>query len=409
MADLEKIFAAIDMHREFSVELQRELTAIPALSPRSGGDGELKKALKLKEYMDKIGYDFFKEYNSPDPQADGQIRPNHVYGLNGKDSSRTMWIMSHLDVVPPGDLALWSTDPYKLESDGKLIYGRGVEDNQQGIVASVIMFKVLRELKIVPSVNIALLFVADEETGSEHGIKFLMDKYPNLFSKEDLIYVPDSGCPDGSRVEIAEKSILWTKFITRGKQTHASRPQCGINAFKAASNLVVRLQSLYEIFGSNSPIFEPPISTFEPTKKEANVPNVNTVPGEDIFYLDSRLLPEYDLDEVIAEIRKICDGVEKDYNVKIDMEFVQKEQAAPATDPNSPAVQAIFSAIKEVYKIEPRSTGIGGGTVAAHIRRENLPVVVWAKLNDLAHQSNESCEISNILGDAKVFAHIAVQ
>jgi len=94
-----------------------------------------------------------------------------------------------------------------------------------------------------------------------------------------MFFVPDSGCEDGSLIEVAEKSILWMKVITHGKQCHASRPSLGINAFKAASDLVTRYQKLYKKFPKKDRLYEPPISTFEPTKKENNVPNVNTLPG----------------------------------------------------------------------------------------------------------------------------------
>lgn len=404
---MDRIYARIDSYRDEAVELQTVLTALPALSPKEGGEGEWKKALKMKEYMDKVGYDAFEEYNAPCKEMPEGTRPNHIYRINGQNTDRTVWIMSHFDIVPPGDLKLWNTNPYEVRAEGDILYGRGVEDNQQGIVSSYLAFRAIREEKIVPKYNIALLFISDEETGSFDGIQYILKTNPNIFSKNDLIYVPDSGVPDGSRIEVAEKSIMWVKFTTKGRQAHASRPNCGINAFKAASNLVVRLQALYEIFGERNDLFEPPTSTFEPTKKDANVPNVNTIPGEDVFCLDCRILPSYSLDEIIKEIEDIKGGVEKDFGVKIDMEFLQKEQAAPQTDPESDVVRLCDEAIREVYGCDPRACGIGGGTVAAHIRHLGYPAVVWSRLNDTAHQANEHCLVSNILGDAKVFARIA--
>ncbi|HOJ86484.1 MAG TPA: M20/M25/M40 family metallo-hydrolase, partial [Elusimicrobiales bacterium] len=150
-------------------------------------------------------------------------------------------------------------------------------------------------------------------------------------------------------------------------------------------------------------LYEPPISTFEPTKKEANVPNVNTIPGEDVFYIDMRVMPVYKLEEVEKELRKMADDVEKKYNVKISFEYLQKSQAAPPTDPKSDIVIALKKSIKEVLGVKPKVYGIGGGTVAAFFRRLNLPTVVYSKLNESAHQPNEWCYISNIISDAKVF------
>ena len=46
-------------------------------------------------------------------------------------------------------------------------------------------------------------------------------------------------------------------------------------------------------------------------KKEANVPNINTIPGEDSFFMDCRILPQYSLDEVRLEIEKRTKSIEK--------------------------------------------------------------------------------------------------
>jgi succinyl-diaminopimelate desuccinylase len=155
--------------------------------------------------------------------------------------------------------------------------------------------------------------------------------------------------------------------------------------------------------------FDPPISTFQSTKKEANVPNINTIPGDDVFYVDMRILPGIDLADVDTEIRKICDGVEKDFNVRITLTSAQKEVAAPATPADAPVVKALAAAIKDVYGIEARPMGIGGGTVAAFFRRAGLPAVVWSKIDDTCHQPNEYTTVENMIGDTKVFANLFLQ
>ena len=59
------------------------------------------------------------------------------------------------------------------------------------------------------------------------------------------------------------------------------------------------------------------------------MPNVNTLPGEDVFYLDSRVLPSIDLDAVMARIRSIADGVEKECGVTVAIETVQRASSPP--------------------------------------------------------------------------------
>lgn len=410
IVSIEKIAGRIDTYRNEVIRMQGELTGIPALSPKSGGEGEWKKALKVKQYMDEIGYDEFYELNSPDSTVpDRKSHPNHVFRIHGKNHQKTIWIMSHYDIVPPGERRLWDSEPYEIRVDGDLLYGRGVEDNQQGIVSSILAVKALKEEGIVPEYDVALLFISDEETGNELGIGHVFTQKPDIFKKEDLVLVPDSGSEEGEAMEIAEKSILWTKFTLKGKQAHASRPQSGNNAFRAGSHLVVRLNGLNETFSDRDPIFDPPESTFEPTKKEANVPNINTIPGEDVFYLDSRILPKYSIADVKKKIDSLCSEIARQFGVEVTYEFPQEQQAAPATPADADVVKALGKAIKEVYRVEPKAVGIGGGTVAAHLRKTGIPAVVWARINETAHQPNEHCNINFVLGDAKVFAHIFLQ
>jgi len=403
--DFYRIYEQIGKYRDNIIELQRLLTSIPALAPENAGDGEMKKANALKEFLKKTGFPNPKEFNAPDKRVPDGIRPNLVYNINGHDTSKTIWIMSHTDVVPPGDLSRWNGDPFTLRIEGDRIYGRGVEDNQHGLVSSVFAVRPFLDLKIKPLYNIGLLFVADEEVGSHYGIGYILEKH-NLFKKDDIIIVPDSGDPSGKDIEIAEKSIAWLKVETTGKQCHASRPDQGVNAFAAAAKLAAKVHAMYNIFDYQDELFNPPSSTFEPTKKEANVPNINTIPGDDVFYIDCRVLPKYKLSEIDSMLRKWADEIEKTENVKIRISPVQRAEAAPPTSETAPVVDLLKRAIRQVYKVEAKVVGIGGGTVAALFRRKGYPVAVWSRIQETAHQPNEYTDIPFIIGDARVFAHI---
>ncbi len=407
-AEKEKIFKHIDELRDEAVELMKAIVPIKALGPTNGGTGEAEKAEFLKNYLKTLGITDIKEYPAPDSRVPGGMRPNLVAKLPGK-SVRTVWILGHLDVVPEGDLSKWDTDPFEAVVKGDQIFGRGTEDNNHAIVTGCMTAKAFLDLGIRPEYSLGLVFVADEETGSKYGLEYLLENHPNLFREDDLIIVPDAGESDSSMIEVAEKSILWVKFKTIGKQTHASMPEKGINAFRAASHLVVALEELGKIYDKEDPIFDPPKSTFEPTRKEANVPNINTIPGDDIFYFDARILPDYNIDDVLNKMRQIADKIEKEFKVKIELSKEQYEQAAPATDPNAPVVQALKVAIKEVYNVDARPMGIGGGTVAAIFRRKGFQAAVWSTIDDMAHEPNEYDRISNIINDTKVFAHVCLQ
>jgi succinyl-diaminopimelate desuccinylase len=400
---IEKLFAKIDDLENESVELMKNMIAINSVGPANDGPGEKEKTDFLDNYLRQIGFENISNYPVPDKRVSNGERPNLVVVLPGKNPAKTLWILSHTDIVPAGDLSKWETDPFNpVVKEGK-IYGRGSEDNHQGTVSSLLMAKAFIDADIRPENNIGLVFVADEETGSEYGLTYLIENHADLFKKDDFIIIPDAGEPDGSMIEVAEKSILWIKFKTIGKQVHASVPDLGVNAFRAASNLVVKLDQLHTIYNIEDVVFAPSRSTFEPTKKESNVPNINTIPGDDVFFLDCRILPQYNIEQVLGTIRGMADEVEKSLNVKIEISTEQKEQAAPVTKVTAPIVSLLKMSIKQVYGVEAKPQGIGGGTVAAIFRRHGYPVAVWATLDDLAHQPNEYCKISNMINDAKVF------
>jgi succinyl-diaminopimelate desuccinylase len=405
---MKQLVKTIDAYRDDVIELQTDLCRLPALGPTSDGIGEVDKAAFLKKYLESLGLTV-DQYDSPDDRVPCGYRPNLVAMLPGEEDGPTLWLMTHTDVVPPGDLGLWTGDPWTVRVEGDRLIGRGVEDNQGGLVASVMAVKAFLQCGITPARPIGLLFVADEETGSVHGLQFLMDNHPHLFKKSDLIIVPDSGNSKGTAIEVAEKSVLWMKFRTLGKQTHGSMPETGINAHKAACFLATRLDTLHHHFRKHDGLYEPPISTFEPTRRDANVPNVNTIPGEDVMYFDCRVLPHYKLADVIRVTRGLIRETEKKFRVKITLSFPQKEVAAPPTPVDAPIVLAVAEAVKTLRRRKTAAIGIGGGTVAKFLRQAGFPCVVWCTMDEQAHHPDEYVLISHILADATVFAHIAMQ
>jgi succinyl-diaminopimelate desuccinylase len=402
MSDLERVFRKIEDSTERMIALQAALTAVPAIAPENGGSGEAAKAELLVRELGRLGLTDTRNYAAPDERVPGGERPNIVAALPGPGRGPAFWIMSHLDIVPPGEESSWKSDPYKLVRKNGRLYGRGTEDNQQGMVASIAAAAALLELGLQPPRPVRLLFVSDEETGSEYGIRHLLAN-TDLFGGEDRVLVPDGGSPDGSMIQIAEKSLLWLKFQTLGKQCHASTPGQGKNAFLAGSELVCRLSGLNAFYGEENLLFDPPRSTFAPTKKEANVPNINTIPADDVFYLDCRLLPEVDLDALMARIADLCLEVEKSHAVSIRMSTVQRV-SSPPTPEDSPLVTSLKTALRRVYGAEPRTYGIGGGTVASYLRNRGIHTVVWSRLDETMHMPNEYCRLENMLGDAKIMA-----
>jgi succinyl-diaminopimelate desuccinylase len=403
----QKIFSEIEKQKEQLIQTLMKLIRIPAIGPENGGAGELEKAESLVKMLTLMGFDKIERYDAEDERVPSKKRPNIVAYYYGENRAERLWIISHLDIVPAGEESLWTiTKPFEPKIKDERIYGRGSEDNMQSMVASIYATKTLKDLNLKPKRTIALAFVADEEHGSEYGIQHLIKQ--GLFKKDDLIIVPDSGNEDGSFIEIAEKSALWFRIRTIGQQTHASRPDKGLNAHRIGMEFALALDKmLHEKYSAKDAYFDPPQSTIEPTKKDKNVDAVNIIPGEDLIYFDLRILPNYNLDEIINDINSLAKQYERKTGATIKFEPLQKSVAPKPTDANAKVVKMLEEAIKTVRNVKPKVGGVGGGTCAAFFRKIDIPAVVWCTIDETAHQPNEYAKIENILADAKVYALMA--
>jgi succinyl-diaminopimelate desuccinylase len=83
-------------------------------------------------------------------------------------------------------------------------------------------------------------------------------------------------------------------------------------------------------------------------------------------------------------------------------------QSSP-TAADAPIVQKLSAAVSEVYSVKARPVGIGGGTMAAHLRNIGIDCAVWTKTQETLHQPNEYVLLDSILGDAKVMALLAIK
>lgn len=405
---LENLLKNISEQRETVIYLQKGMTQLPAISPADGGIGEWDKAMWLKDVFLSWGITDIEHIDAPDPRTSVGKRPNMVIRIPGK-SSRTLWIMGHMDVVPEGQASLWKTNPFELSIDSEdddIIRGRGVEDNQQSIVAAMLIAKALKELNIEPDLSYAIMLVADEESHNVYGIRHIFEVQADIIKKDDLVLVPDFGTKEGNLLVVAEKSVLWAKVTIEGKQCHASTPEDGKNSLVAAADFITQVQAVEDGFTLRNELFSPSRSTMIPTKYEGNIDNVNTIPGMDVFYIDCRILPEYKVDDVLNAFKTLGEKIAEKHSLSVKVEALSVEESTGYTDPQSEVVIKLQKAIKNIYDIDGKAGGIGGNTVAQYVRKMGIPAVAWSRAFPNYHQPNEGSRISFALGDAQVFAQL---
>ena len=273
-----------------------------------------------------------RRLDAADPRVPSGLRPNVVARIPGR-SSRTLWLFAHMDVVPPGDPALWHSDPWLVVRQGDMLVGRGVEDNQQGLVSMLLLAEALHACDITPELSLGLVFMADEECGNDYGLAHVLERHAALpeeqrfLRADDFYIVPDSGSPTGADIEVAEKCLCWLKVDVSGVQCHASTPHKGRNAFVAGAAAVLACMELHKDFPRRDALFDPACSTFVPSRHDANVPSVNILPGHDTFYVDCRLLPGVEPEHVLDAARRRLTAVAEHHGVRIDV--VSSTASAP--------------------------------------------------------------------------------
>jgi succinyl-diaminopimelate desuccinylase len=400
--EFSRIAGLIDASRPDLVEKMSTMIGIRAISPKSGGDGEMRRAEYLQGILRSWGLET-KRYDYTDDT--GIARPNIITRVGGAE--RTIWFVGHMDTVSEGDRSLWKSDPFVAKVDGDMMYGRGTVDDGIGVFSAMFALKAMKDSGAPMRYNFGLALVSDEEMGSLFGMDKLVGE-PGLFKKGDMFCVLDFWAEDGARIEIGEKGMLWLKITVNGKQVHASTPDEGKNAYRYAIKFIHEADEfLHGKYNRVDPLFEPDRSTFEMTKHEKNIDSINIIPGTDVSYIDCRVLPGYDPDEIVNDLKGIAKSDAYD-GVRIEIERFSRTDAGPITSPESEIVNLIAAALKNLRHIDSRKSGIGGGTCASFARKAGMDAVAWGTSAEVAHQPNECVKITDIINDAKVLAYICL-
>ena len=390
----------LDELKDYIISLYSKFIPVKALPPELGGKGEARRAEILEEELRKLRLKV-ERVDAPDNRVPDGYRPNIVALLRGRQDNKTLWIVAHMDTVPEGDISLWKYPPYKVTIEGDYIYGRGVEDDGQAIALALGIAKYLAKKGEKPRINMGIAFVSDEEVGSRYGLLYLLKK--NVFteySEENYFLVPDAGSPDGSKVIVAEKHILHFKVTVKGKQAHASMPHAGLNAHRLGMIFNLGLDEvLHSTLTEYDELYEPPVSTCEPTRKEENIGNINTIPGTDIVYWDCRILPKRDIKDLIEVLRSYAYHFSSRTRAKAEINVLGYDDAGEPTSIDNEFVKNFLASIEETRGVKPKPIGIGGGTVARYLRKQGYPAIVWMTCDETAHQPNEYTRLSYVLAD----------
>ncbi|WP_198543610.1 M20/M25/M40 family metallo-hydrolase [Pseudofrankia sp. BMG5.36] len=189
----------------------------------------------LAAYLGDTGFDVARFEPAPG-------RESLVARIEGTDpSAPALCLMGHIDVVPV-DPAGWTRDPFAGERVGDEIWGRGAVDMLNLTASMAVAFRQLALHGPRFAGDLVFFAAADEESGGEHGIRWLAKNEPDAI-RADYVLTENGGLHNGAHVgvKVAEKGVAWHRLRVRGTAGHGARPWRADNALARAAQIIQRL------------------------------------------------------------------------------------------------------------------------------------------------------------------------
>jgi acetylornithine deacetylase/succinyl-diaminopimelate desuccinylase-like protein len=169
-----------------------------------------------------------------------------VARIEGFDSSApSLCLMGHTDVVPVNPDG-WSRDPFAGDLVDGEVWGRGAVDMLNLTAAQAVVMRTLADTGFRPRGDLIFFAVADEESGSVHGARWMADNEADAI-RADYVLTENGGLHSGTEVvpvisvNVAEKGASWRRLTVRGTPGHGSMPYRSDNALVKAAAVVQRL------------------------------------------------------------------------------------------------------------------------------------------------------------------------
>jgi succinyl-diaminopimelate desuccinylase len=287
----------------------------------------------------------------------------------------------HTDVVPPGAIDDWNSDPFEpVVRDGAL-YGRGAADMKASLAAMVNAS--VQFVADHPDHNgsIAFLITSDEEGPAREGTLKVIDHLQERNEKIDwcVIGEPSSTTKIGDAIKVGRRGSLSGILKVKGLQGHVAYPHLATNPIETFAPV---LADLYAQKLDNGNEFFPP-SSFQVVIIISYAGAVNVTTCELHARFNFRYSTVWTHDVLQAFITKIFDSHDLDYELKWHL------SGEPFFTPTGPLVESTQAAVKEITGLDPELSTNGGTSDGRFIAPAGAQVVEFGAVNSTIHKVNE--------------------
>jgi succinyl-diaminopimelate desuccinylase len=300
----------------------------------------------------------------------------------------------HTDVVPPGNVAAWTVDPFAGEVVDGVLYGRGAVD-MKGAIACFIAASARFLGRGRPAGSISLLLTGDEEGPAINGTRKLLGWLAARGERLDACVVGEPTNPGrlGEMVKIGRRGSLTGHLRVTGIQGHVAYPERADNPIP---RLLALLQALLEApIDLGSAHFAP--SHLEITSIDVGNPTPNLIPALAQATFNIRFCDRHTGASLEAWLRERLDAVGQGYELRLTT-----GGEAFVTLPG-PFIELLSRLIEQELGVAP-ALSTSGGTSDARFIKDVCPVVEFGLVGETIHQVDERVPVSDLERLTKVYA-----
>jgi succinyl-diaminopimelate desuccinylase len=323
--------------------------------------------------------------------GEGAERVENFYARLG-ESAPHLCFLGHTDVVPIGDVALWSSDPFAAEIHDDHVIGRGACD-MKGAIACFIaaVHRVVKEGDTKGSISI--LLTSDEEGAAQNGVKRMI---PWLRERGEIIDFCLGGEPTnptklGEMIKIGRRGSLSMTLDVIGAAGHVAYPQFALNPIAPLMNFLMRIKGLTLDAGTGQ--FDP--SHLEVTTIDVGNPTSNVIPDKASATLNIRFNPTYTLETLQALLSEELDEIKSLHDPRLAWQATYRPSAEAFLKKNPAFTGAAVAIIQKHTSLTP-ILSTTGGTSDARFMKDLCPVLEFGLLSCYAHHVDERVSIQDL-------------
>lgn len=366
--------------------LAQALIRCPSVTPADHGALDV-----VQRVLEPLGFRCSRLVFGPD-----DWRVDNLWAQKGSGAPHFMYC-GHTDVVPPGDPAHWTDDPFAGVVREGWLHGRGANDMKGGVAAFLAGLTDYLAAHPDHPGTISLLITGDEEARSVDGVARVMPWLAERGLVPDMALVgePSSRARVGDVIRIGRRGSLTARVTVHGTQGHSAMPQRADNPIH---RLVGALAPLIALPLDQGTEHFPP-STLQVTGLDVGNAAANVIPAAARAMLNIRFNDLHTRASLEARLHAAFAAAGCRYALDIE------GNADPFLTKPGPFVDALVRAIRRTTGEAPELNA-GGGTSDARFIRAFCPVAEFGDVGATGHQVDERCGVENLRSLARVYAAI---